>query len=44
MDKYVMISFVPSIVIVAAMIIGTGVGIKLLKKVVAKDAAAADAK
>ncbi len=44
MDKYAMISFVPSIAIVAAMIVGTVVAIKLLKKEIAKDAAAAGQK
>jgi hypothetical protein len=42
MDKYSFISVAPSLVIVAAMIIGTVVGIATLKKVIAKDAAAAE--
>lgn len=42
MDKYNLISVAPSLVIVAAMIIGTFVGVGVLKKVIAKDAAAAE--
>ncbi|WP_297312573.1 hypothetical protein [Neptuniibacter sp.] len=42
MDKYSMISAAPSLVIVAAMIIGTVVAVATLKKVIAKDAAAAE--
>ncbi|MDO6514372.1 MULTISPECIES: hypothetical protein [Neptuniibacter] len=42
MDKYSLISVAPSLVIVAAMIIGTVVGIATLKKVIAKDAASAE--
>ncbi|MDI3326214.1 hypothetical protein QKW35_17705 [Pontibacterium granulatum] len=42
MDKYALISFAPSIAIVAAMIVGTGFAIKWLKGEIAKDAAAAD--
>lgn len=42
MDKYNLISLAPSLVIVAAMIVGTGFGIAWLKKSIAKDAAAAD--
>ncbi|MGH1461286.1 MAG: hypothetical protein ACRBB6_04555 [Neptuniibacter sp.] len=41
MDKYSLISVAPSLVIVAAMIIGTIVGVSTLKKVIAKDAAKA---
>ncbi len=44
MDKYAMISFVPSVAIVAAMLVGTYVAIKYLKKEIAKDAAAAEGK
>lgn len=40
-DKYSMISFVPSMVIVAAMIVGSFVAFSYLKKAIAKDAAAA---
>ncbi|WP_286238572.1 hypothetical protein [Neptuniibacter halophilus] len=42
MDKYSMISAAPSLVIVAAMIIGTFVAVGALKKVIAKDAQAAE--
>lgn len=42
MDKYNLISVAPSLAIVAAMLIGTFYGIKTLKKVIAKDAAAAE--
>jgi len=42
MDKYNLISVAPSLAIVAAMLIGTFFGIKALKKVIAKDAAAAE--
>ncbi|WP_415901067.1 hypothetical protein [Neptuniibacter sp. QD48_11] len=42
MDKYNLISVAPSLVIVACMIVGTFVGIKVLKKMIAKDAAAAE--
>ncbi|WP_292950288.1 MULTISPECIES: hypothetical protein [unclassified Neptuniibacter] len=42
MDKYSLISVAPSLAIVAAMIVGTVVGIVVLKKVIAKDAAAAN--
>ena len=42
MDKYSMISLAPSLVIVAAMVIGTVVAVGVLKKVIAKDAAAAN--
>jgi hypothetical protein len=41
MDKYSLISVAPSLVIVAAMIIGTVVAVGVLKKVIAKDAAKA---
>ncbi|MGB0467879.1 MAG: hypothetical protein ACPGF7_10170 [Pontibacterium sp.] len=44
MDKYAMISFVPSVVIVVAMLVMTVAGIKFLKKSIAKDEAAAAAK
>ena len=40
-DKYSMISFVPSVVLVAVMIVGTFVAISFIKKNIAKDAAAA---
>jgi len=40
-DKYSMISFVPSMVIVAVMIVGTFAAISYIKKNIAKDAAAA---
>ncbi|WP_415884613.1 hypothetical protein ACMXYV_08840 [Neptuniibacter sp. SY11_33] len=42
MDKYNLISVAPSLAIVAAMIIGTFVGVKVIKNMIAKDAAAAD--
>jgi hypothetical protein len=42
MDKYNLISLAPSLVIVAVMIVGTVVGISVMKKCIAKDAAAAD--
>jgi len=42
MDKYSLISVAPSLVIVAAMIIGTFVGISTIKKMIAKDAAQSD--
>ena len=38
MDKYAMISFVPSILIVLAMLVMTYAGIKFLKKEIRKDA------
>lgn len=41
MDKYSMISAAPSLVIVAAMIVGTVVAVGVLKKLIAKDAAKA---
>ena len=41
-DKYSLISFAPSIAIVAAMFVMTFVGIRLLKKSMAADAAKAD--
>lgn len=41
MDKYAMISFVPSILVVAAMLVMSVAGIKFLKKSIAKDAEAA---
>ncbi|WP_281171147.1 hypothetical protein [Marinobacterium litorale] len=41
MDKYSLISFAPSIVIVAAMIVMGVVGGRYLKKAIAKDAAKA---
>ena len=41
MDKYALISFAPSIAIVVAMLVMTGVGIKLLKGAIEKDAEAA---
>lgn len=40
-DKYSMISFVPSMVIVAAMVVGSFVAIYYLRKCIAKDAAKA---
>ncbi|SEF92291.1 MULTISPECIES: hypothetical protein [Marinobacterium] len=40
-DKYTLVSFAPSLAIVAAMIIGTFVAVRALKKVIAKDAAKA---
>lgn len=40
-DKYSMISFAPSIAIVAAMLVMTFFGIRYLKKVIAEDAAKA---
>lgn len=40
-DKYSLISFAPSILIVVAMIIMTFGGIRLLKKAIARDAAKA---
>ncbi len=42
MDKYNLISVAPSLAIVVVMIIGTFVGTRVLKKVIAKDAAAAE--
>lgn len=41
MDKYAMISFAPSIAIVVAMLVMTGLGIKWMKGAIAKDAEAA---
>lgn len=41
MDKYALISFAPSIAIVVAMLVMTGVGIKLLKNAIVKDGEAA---
>ncbi|WP_164549021.1 hypothetical protein [Amphritea opalescens] len=40
-DKYSMISFIPSMAIVAAMVVGSFVGIYYLRKCIAKDAAKA---
>ncbi|WP_417223204.1 hypothetical protein [Amphritea sp.] len=40
-DKYSMISFVPSMVIVAAMVVGSFVAVHYLRKCMAKDAAKA---
>lgn len=40
-DKYTMISFAPSMAIVAAMVVGTFVAIHYLRKCIAKDAAKA---
>ncbi|MBU2966694.1 hypothetical protein Q4508_02630 [Amphritea sp. 2_MG-2023] len=40
-DKYSMISFVPSMVIVSAMVVGSFVAIYYLRKCMAKDAAKA---
>lgn len=40
-DKYSLISFAPSIAIVAAMLVMTVVGIRLLKKSIVADAAKA---
>ncbi len=40
-DKYTMMSFAPSMVIVAAMVVGTFVAIHYLRKCMAKDAAKA---
>lgn len=42
MDKYLMVSLLPSLAIVAVMIVGTGVAVKLLKGVIASDAAKAE--
>jgi hypothetical protein len=41
-DKYSMISFAPSIAIVAAMLVMTFLGVRFLKREMAKDAAKAD--
>lgn len=38
MDKYNLISLIPSLGIVVAMLVMTGVGIKLLKGAIVKDA------
>jgi len=38
MDKYNLISVIPSLTIVVAMLVMTGIGIKLLKGAIAKDA------
>lgn len=38
MDKYLMISLLPSLVIVGAMIIGTGAAVKFIKGQMASDA------
>jgi len=38
-DKYSMISFAPSIAIVAAMLVMTVMGVRFLKREIAKDAA-----
>ncbi|WP_261840996.1 MULTISPECIES: hypothetical protein [Aliamphritea] len=43
-DKYNLISFAPSIAIVGAMLVMVVVGVCLLKKSIAKDAAAAERK
>lgn len=40
-DKYSMISFIPSIAIVGAMLVMIVIGVRLLKKSMVKDAAAA---
>ncbi|WP_170167520.1 hypothetical protein [Amphritea balenae] len=40
-DKYSMISFVPSVVLVGIMIVGTFAAISFIKKNIAKDAALA---
>lgn len=40
-DKYSMISFVPSVALVAVMIVGAFAAISFIKKNIAKDAAAA---
>ncbi|UTW05068.1 hypothetical protein KDX31_08770 [Amphritea atlantica] len=40
-DKYSMISFVPSMAIVTAMVVGTFVAVYYLRKCMAKDAAKA---
>jgi hypothetical protein len=40
-DKYSLISFAPSIAIVAAMIVMTVLGVRFLKKAIAADAAKA---
>lgn len=41
MDKYALISFVPSILIVVAMLVMTYAGVKFLKKEIRKDTQAA---
>jgi hypothetical protein len=41
-DKYSMISFAPSIAVVAAMLVMTFLGVRFLKREMAKDAAKAD--
>ncbi|GAB0151627.1 MULTISPECIES: hypothetical protein [Marinobacterium] len=43
-DKYSMISFAPSIAIVAAMLVMTFLGVRFLKREIAKDAARAQQK
>lgn len=43
-DKYSMISFAPSIAIVAAMLVMTFLGVRFLKREIAKDAAQAQQK
>ncbi|WP_432695217.1 hypothetical protein ACQUQP_11745 [Marinobacterium sp. YM272] len=40
-DKYTLVSFAPSIAIVAVMIVGTFFAVRALKKVIAQDAAKA---
>jgi hypothetical protein len=40
-DKYTMISFAPSVALVAIMVVGSFVGLHYLRKCIAKDAAKA---
>ncbi|MBY4677210.1 hypothetical protein [Marinobacterium arenosum] len=41
MDKYAMISFIPSIAVIGALFVIVAVGIKMLRKFIAEDAATA---
>lgn len=43
MDKYLMISLLPSLALVGIMVVGSFVGVKLIKGMIASDSAKADA-